>query len=138
MRILAPSELSGFLRCVLTVPPVIPVLGARGKLPRSKSAVVKTADERHSRQDKDPLWELGTYRMAVRCISVLELSAFCGCISSGTMLLSGAHPRAVPDRITILLLRLISICVCSFLEPRAHAARVYADAKQVCWNKAKL
>ncbi len=35
-------------------------------------------------------------------------------------------------------LRLISICVCSFLEPRPHAERVYADAKQVRGNKAKL
>jgi hypothetical protein len=38
----------------------------------------------------------------------------------------------------ILLLRLISIRVCSFLEPRPHAARIYADAKQVRGNKAKL
>jgi hypothetical protein len=30
-----------------------------------------------------------------------------------------------------LLLRLISICVSSFLEPRSHAERVYADAKLV-------
>jgi hypothetical protein len=37
-----------------------------------------------------------------------------------------------------LPLRLISICVCSFLEPRSHAERVYADAKQVRGNKAKL
>jgi hypothetical protein len=31
MRILPPSEISGFLRRVLTVPPVIPVLVAGGK-----------------------------------------------------------------------------------------------------------
>jgi hypothetical protein len=31
MTILPPSEISGFLRRVLTVPPVIPVLVARGK-----------------------------------------------------------------------------------------------------------
>jgi hypothetical protein len=37
-----------------------------------------------------------------------------------------------------LSLRLISICVCSFLEPRPHAERVHADAKQVRGNKAKL
>ena len=37
-----------------------------------------------------------------------------------------------------LLLRLISLCVCLFLEPRPHVARVYADAKQVRWNKAEL
>jgi hypothetical protein len=48
------------------------------------------------------------------------------------------HPGVVRDRITILLLSLISICVCLFLEPRPHAEPVYADAKQVCWNKAKL
>lgn len=35
-------------------------------------------------------------------------------------------------------LHLISICVCPFLEPRSHAEYVYADAKQVRWNKAKL
>ena len=51
---------------------------------------------------------------------------------------SRAHPKAVRDRITILLLRLISISVCLFLEPGAHAECVYADAKQVCRNKAKL
>jgi hypothetical protein len=54
------------------------------------------------------------------------------------MLHSRAHPKAVRDRITILLLRLISISVCLFLEPGAHAECVYADAKQVCRNKAKL
>lgn len=37
-----------------------------------------------------------------------------------------------------LSLRLISICVCSFLETRPHAERVYADAKQVRGNKGKL
>ena len=37
-----------------------------------------------------------------------------------------------------LSLRLISICVCSFLEPRSHAERVYADAKHVRGNKAEL
>jgi hypothetical protein len=37
-----------------------------------------------------------------------------------------------------LSLRLISIRVCLFLEPRSHAERVYADAKQGRWNKAKL
>jgi hypothetical protein len=37
-----------------------------------------------------------------------------------------------------LSLRLISICVRSFLEPRPHAKRVYADAKQVRGNKAEL
>ena len=26
----------------------------------------------------------------------------------------------------------------SFLEPRPDAKRVYTDANQVCWNKAKL
>ena len=26
----------------------------------------------------------------------------------------------------------------SFLDPRPNAERVYADANQVCWNKAKL
>jgi hypothetical protein len=36
------------------------------------------------------------------------------------------------------ILGLISICESLFLEPRPHAERVYADAKQVCWNKAKL
>jgi hypothetical protein len=35
-------------------------------------------------------------------------------------------------------LRLISIYTCLFLEPGPHIERVYADAKQVCWNKAKL
>jgi hypothetical protein len=47
-------------------------------------------------------------------------------------------PRAVSDRTTILSLRLLSICVCLFLEPRPHAEPVYADTKQVCGNKAKL
>jgi hypothetical protein len=47
-------------------------------------------------------------------------------------------PRAVRDQIIILSLRLISICVCLFLEPRPHAEPVYADAKQVCGNKTKL
>jgi hypothetical protein len=37
-----------------------------------------------------------------------------------------------------LSLRLISICVGSFLEPRPHAERVYADAKQVRGSNAKL
>jgi hypothetical protein len=37
-----------------------------------------------------------------------------------------------------LLLRLSSIRVCLFLEPRPHTERVYADAKQVRWNKAEL
>lgn len=37
-----------------------------------------------------------------------------------------------------LSLRLISIRKCLFLEPRPHAERVYTDAKQVRWNKAKL
>jgi hypothetical protein len=54
------------------------------------------------------------------------------------MLSSRADPRTIRDRITILSVRLISICVCLFLEPRPHAERVHADAKQVCWNKAKL
>ena len=49
-----------------------------------------------------------------------------------------AHPTPVRDQTTILSLRLISMCVGLFLEPRPHAERVYADAKQVCWNKAKL
>jgi hypothetical protein len=48
------------------------------------------------------------------------------------------HPRAVPGRITVLSLRLISIGVCLFLEPRPHAEPVNADAKQVCGNKTKL
>jgi hypothetical protein len=48
------------------------------------------------------------------------------------------HPRAVRDRTTILSLPPILICVCLFLEPRPHAEPVYADAKQVCWNEAKL
>jgi hypothetical protein len=48
------------------------------------------------------------------------------------------HPRAVRNRAAILSLRLISIGVRLFLEPRPHAEPVYADAKQVCWNKAKL
>jgi hypothetical protein len=52
-----------------------------------------------------------------------------GCSSSGTMLHGRAH---------ILAPRLISICVCLFPEPRPHAERVCADAKPVCWNKAKL
>src|ERR1700730_8922371 len=64
--------------------------------------------------------------------------AVCGCSSSGTMLHSRAHPTAVRGRTTILSPRLISICVCLFPEPRPHAERVCADAKEVCWNKAKL
>jgi hypothetical protein len=59
-------------------------------------------------------------------------------IKQRTMLHSRAYPRAVRDRTTILSLRLISIYVCLFLEPRPHVERVYADAKQVRWNKAKL
>jgi len=55
--------------------------------------------------------------------------AGCGCSSSGTMLHGTAH---------ILAPRLISICVCLFPEPRPHTERICADAKQVCWNKAKL
>ena len=55
--------------------------------------------------------------------------AVCGVPAAGTMLHSRAH---------ILAPRLISICVCLFPEPRPHAERVCADAKQVCWNKAKL
>jgi hypothetical protein len=39
-------------------------------LPRSKSVVVKTARGRRLRQDKDPVRERGTYRIAVLCISV--------------------------------------------------------------------
>ena len=35
--------------------------------------------------------------------------------------------RAVPDPVRV-----------SFLEPRPDAKRVYTDANQVCWNKAKL
>jgi hypothetical protein len=61
-----------------------------------------------------------------------------GCTSSGTMLHSRAHPKTIRDRTTTLWLRLISIGMCLFLEPGPHAERVYADAKQVCWNKAKL
>jgi hypothetical protein len=45
---------------------------------------------------------------------------------------------AVRSRTTILSLRLIAIGVCLFLEPRPHVEGVYADAKQVCWNKAEL
>jgi hypothetical protein len=60
-----------------------------------------------------------------------------GCTSSGTMV-HRTHPRTNRDRTTILSLRLISICACVFLEPRPHAERVYANAKQVCGNKAKL
>jgi hypothetical protein len=48
------------------------------------------------------------------------------------------HPRAVRNRAAILSPRLISIGVCLFLEPRPHAEPVYADAKQVCGNEAKL
>jgi hypothetical protein len=47
------------------------------------------------------------------------------------------NPRALRDRTTFPL-PLISICGCLLLEPRPHAQTVYADAKQVCWNKAKL
>jgi hypothetical protein len=39
---------------------------------------------------------------------------------------------------TIMSLHLISIYVCVLVEPGPHAERIYADAKQVCGNKAKL
>ena len=45
MRILPRSEISGFLRCVLTVPLVSFVLVALGSWPRSESPAVKTAGE---------------------------------------------------------------------------------------------
>jgi hypothetical protein len=61
-----------------------------------------------------------------------------GCTSSGTILHSTAHWRTIRDRTTILRLSLILICACAFLEPRPHTERVYANAKQVCWDKAKL
>jgi hypothetical protein len=42
------------------------------------------------------------------------------------------------DNQRFLSLRLIAICLYSFLEPGPHAERVDADAKQIRWNKAKL
>jgi hypothetical protein len=37
------------------------------------------------------------------------------------------QPGLVPDPVRV-----------GFLEPRPDAKRVYTDANQVCWNKAKL
>ena len=54
------------------------------------------------------------------------------------MLQSSGHRSTVRDRPTILRRRMISIRSCLLLEPRPHADRIYADAKQVCRNKAKL
>jgi len=72
------------------------------------------------------LWHL---ELKMNMYTKLSFGALCGCTSSGTMLHCRAHPTAVRDHTTILSLRLISICVCLFLEPRLHAGRVYADAK---------
>jgi hypothetical protein len=70
--------------------------------------------------------------------TTLPLGTFCGRIISSMMLHNKAHLRTVRELNTILSLRLISICVCLLLLPRPHAEGVYADAKQVRWNKAQL
>ena len=43
------------------------------------------------------------------------------CTSSGRMLLSRTYRVTIYDPITILRLRMIWSCACSFLEPRRHA-----------------
>jgi hypothetical protein len=48
-----------------------------------------------------------------------------------------AHHKAVWDRTTTAG-AVPDPALVSFLEPRPDAKRVYTDANQVCWNKAKL
>jgi hypothetical protein len=136
VRILPRSEIPSFLRRVATVFPGDHSSCARGKLPRSKSVVVKTPVEgvfvkiRPRLRARD-LSDWGSLHLGLRLGCLLWLA-------SATMLGSRVDPRTIRDRITLLSLRLISICVCLFLDPRPHAERVYANAKEVCWDKAKL
>jgi hypothetical protein len=153
VRILPRSELFVFLWCVLTVPPMIwrhRSKDRRLRLPLCGSRLARHATVRGykgSRLNRKIGYEIIMKLRGVEISKPVCRRLYCDRFAeiiweapctSGTMLHRRAHPRAVRDRTTILSQRLNSICVYLFLEPRPHAERIYADAKQVCWNKAKL